>query len=113
MSVLVMPIVLPLLLFFTSTNKPFQRAVALQAAIVQILSLVLSIGATVLWSALIIGSFRSGMGGTWMFGYVGILAVILFGFGMSIMGAAKAGQGEVFYAPVIGRWLARRARAEL
>jgi len=112
LGALLMPVVLPVLMFFTGTNKPFQRAVALQAAIVQISTMVLSIVGTMASFALVLGTMRSGGGMMWMIAYLIPLLVMLLGLGMSIMGMVKAGQGEVWYTPVIGRWLARVFRAE-
>jgi len=113
LGALLMPVVLPILMFFIGTNKPFQRAVALQAVIVQISTMVLSIVGAMASFALVLGAMRSGGGTSWMLAYLIPLLVMLLGLGMSIMGMVKAGQGEVWYAPVIGRWLARVCRLAL
>ena len=106
-----MPVVLPLLVMLTATNKPFQRAAALQALIVQLATLVLMMLAPFLMLALVMGG-RGGGGAIMGLGYLPILLVWLFSVGFAVLGMAAAQQGKIQYAPLIGRRLAKTFRAE-
>lgn len=106
LGALFMPVLLPLLIMLTATNKPFQRAAGLQALIVQLSSLALYLCLPVLM--LLLHSREFGF----MFIYVPVLMIGVFSLGFGVLGMSAAQQGKIQYAPVIGRRLAKVFRAE-
>jgi hypothetical protein len=106
----VMPIVLPILLMATATNKPFQRAAALQATIFQVIVLALSFIAPLFGFAFMFSQGSPGMAIALI--YLPLVVVMVLGVVFAVFGMLAAHRGQILYAPLIGRRMARSFNAE-
>ena len=107
---LIMPILIPVVLMLTARDKPFQRAAALQALIVQVGGMVVSMVAPLPTVAAIMTT-RGAPSASWLL-YLPMVIVGLWSLFFALVGARAALQGRVYYAPLIGRRLAKLFGAE-
>lgn len=107
-GVLVAPVVVALLMLLTAKNKPFQRAAALQASLVQ--------GAAMLLSQLLplptAAALLAKDGPMRWLSFLPIVLVAVCSFAFAVVGASRATNGRVCYVPLVGRSLAKLFGAE-
>lgn len=107
------PVVVALVLLLIANNKPFQRAVALQAAALQLGAVVLSslVGAAAVMLLPLLPP-PDAMSAVW-YSFLPTFAQVLVAgpaFILTLVGAAKANNGEVLYVPLVGKLIARVAK---